>query len=742
MTNTGSDVQSASLELLNPQSGLAVNIPPPNPVVIAPGETKAVPIVINAGELPTGVYDGIQLKVTGTDGSPIYSNFKVYIVPPGTANLPDLTLASKDIRLTANNPDSTVELTADIHNQGLSAASNVTVRFYEFDNVIGETSIAEVPSGGVKSTSITVPMAGSGDYLIRVEIDPLDMIQELDETNNEACQIVQPSGSPGVTEGHILVTGSLPSKVYSGSLFSISGSAVYDLLVNGIRNTDYVVKGGAVQVTIIGNGGVEWVYGDVHTDINGNFMRYLQAPTTPGTYRIMLAVTDNTFLGKRELVFTVIDPPPPGNPPSPPNPPAAWGGSGTWTFSSGSGGSGGQGGADGTWTWAWTTPPSGGQPPQSDLWVFSEDIHFSKNNPAPGDEITVFAEIHYWAASTSLLAQNVPVNLYAIYPGTPKVKIGQTTIKSISVGAPNFGSRYVFATWKNEGQGIYLIEAEIDPSYQEPYMLNNAATRAIIVGQISSSQGAVAGQVTDALGGVGGVTINVFDSTGTALLGSTLTDSTGYYLYEDVPIGAARVVINAPAGYAPDAVMKTTTVSNQAVAIVNFFLSRAAVLHINLSPPSATNDMGLKDFSHTVTALVADSQNSPQTSIPVTFTVSGVNAGVAGTCNPVNCITNSNGQIAFTYANATHIKGSDTITASFTNNAGQVITSQPVSKAWIMKCDLDNNGKIDRNDVNIILGGRGLHLPGDSRDIDSDGWVTVNDARACVLQCTNPNCVP
>jgi hypothetical protein len=336
----------------------------------------------------------------------------------------------------------------------------------------------------------------------------------------------------------------------------------------------------------------------------------------------------------------------------------------------------------------------------------------------------------------------VPVNVYVTYPGTERMKIGQTSIGSLGVGAPDLGSRYVYATWRNQAQGIYLVEAEIDPSFQETYMLNNAATRAVIVGEIASSPGAIGGQVTDAAGGVGGVRVDVIDSNGTVLPGSTTTDSTGYYLYQDVPAGTWQVSLVPPAGFVPDALTKTATVTSNAVATVDFRLSQAPVLHIDLSPPSAVNDMGLKDYSHTVTAHVADSQNNPAMSIPVAFTVSGVNAGAAGTCNPSDCRSDSNGAVTFTYSNTRHAKGSDTITASFTSQAGQVITSQAVTKSWIMKCDQNNDGKIDKNDVSIIFGGRGLHLPGDLRDIDGDGWITVNDGRACVLQCTNTNCAP
>jgi hypothetical protein len=144
-------------------------------------------------------------------------------------------------------------------------------------------------------------MAASGDHLVRVVVDPSGAIAELDKTNNEASQIVR-INPQGPTEGNILVTGSLPSTVYADSLFNVAGQAVYAINVNGTTNTDYVVKGGAVQITVSADGGANWVYGDIHTDINGNFSKSLQAPTSPGTYHISMTVTDQTFSGTRELL--------------------------------------------------------------------------------------------------------------------------------------------------------------------------------------------------------------------------------------------------------------------------------------------------------------------------------------------------------------------------------------------------------------------------------------------------------
>jgi hypothetical protein len=57
------------------------------------------------------------------------------------------------------------------------------------------------------------------------------------------------------------------------------------------------------------------------------------------------------------------------------------------------------------------------------------------------------------------------------------------------------------------------------------------------------------------------------------------------------------------------------------------------------------------------------------------------------------------------------------------------------------RCDLDVDRDVDVDDVNAIFAARGTPaVPGDARDFDGDGIVTVNDGRACVLQCTRPNC--
>ncbi len=59
----------------------------------------------------------------------------------------------------------------------------------------------------------------------------------------------------------------------------------------------------------------------------------------------------------------------------------------------------------------------------------------------------------------------------------------------------------------------------------------------------------------------------------------------------------------------------------------------------------------------------------------------------------------------------------------------------------ITSCDIDGDGDVDRNDVNLIRAAIG-QTPGanDARDADGDGRITINDVRACTLRCTRTSC--
>lgn len=57
------------------------------------------------------------------------------------------------------------------------------------------------------------------------------------------------------------------------------------------------------------------------------------------------------------------------------------------------------------------------------------------------------------------------------------------------------------------------------------------------------------------------------------------------------------------------------------------------------------------------------------------------------------------------------------------------------------KCDANGDQMIDMSDINLIMAVLGkIAAPGDVRDLDGNGLITVNDARGCVLKCTKAKC--
>jgi uncharacterized repeat protein (TIGR02543 family) len=103
-------------------------------------------------------------------------------------------------------------------------------------------------------------------------------------------------------------------------------------------------------------------------------------------------------------------------------------------------------------------------------------------------------------------------------------------------------------------------------------------------------------------------------------------------------------------------------------------------LVISVTPLDSTNPVGT---THTVTANVHDASGAPPVAGQlVDFTVTGQNAGATGTCVPVDCRSDVNGDVSFTYADAAGA-GDDTIKASFTDAAGslQAATAQ---KHWMV----------------------------------------------------------
>ncbi|MFB3814353.1 MAG: dockerin type I domain-containing protein [Terriglobales bacterium] len=83
-------------------------------------------------------------------------------------------------------------------------------------------------------------------------------------------------------------------------------------------------------------------------------------------------------------------------------------------------------------------------------------------------------------------------------------------------------------------------------------------------------------------------------------------------------------------------------------------------------------------------------------------------------------------------------------TTLYPNTTGQspVFTNLALSKRTAAVCDVNNDGAVNRLDINLIFSTIGQTATGstDPRDADGDGKITIYDARKCVLACSKTNC--
>jgi hypothetical protein len=110
-------------------------------------------------------------------------------------------------------------LTAQVSNEGQSAAPATTVRFYDGSSPVGTAPLPELEAGGQATVSIVWDIQGAGgERTLRVSVDP---VGEFDTDNNQAQTVVTlPRLSSGlsVPSPHIQVGGTATIRVWLENL--------------------------------------------------------------------------------------------------------------------------------------------------------------------------------------------------------------------------------------------------------------------------------------------------------------------------------------------------------------------------------------------------------------------------------------------------------------------------------------------------------------------------------------------
>jgi uncharacterized protein len=89
----------------------------------------------------------------------------------------------------------------------------------------------------------------------------------------------------------------------------------------------------------------------------------------------------------------------------------------------------------------------------------------------------------------------------------------------------------------------------------------------------------------------------------------------------------------------------------------------------------------------------------------------------------------------------TEFKSASQISTFYADNAYRSSDHDPLVVSIKLVIDLDSDGDVDLNDIKIINAALNTTAsPFDQRDINGDGIINLNDARALTLQCTRPRC--
>jgi CARDB/SdrD B-like domain len=534
-------------------SGLEISPSVQNISLNALGQAD-VTLNLTAGNVATGDYYA-SFRIESREHDAILTNkLRLCVLPAGSLILPDLEIASEDIKTIVDAQGKSTAVSFDLHNRGGSSAIDVHYYCFDFDKLISEGSVSAIHRDERHTIEIPIEVGSTGDgnHLIRVLIDPENLIRERDKTNNEASQTFSPQDSGSNFSGGIAINAFIPTVVYSGDGFIISGSANYDITIDGVRYTDYMVKGARVEVSLDGiqaNSG--------HTTADGDFALPFIAPSSPGKYSGRMTVSDRTFTATKQFVITVeprqsITPPPPSYPINgTPN-------GGSWV-------------PDSSGEIKWISH-DGTYIETRNVSIYSEDISFSNDNPSSGDTVSICAVVRSWGSNSALPAQNIPVTLLATRLGSGATTIGKLLIKNVGP----LDSRTVTTSCIFKQDGVYIIEADISSTLQDDNPGDDAATRAIIVGHIRSSSGVASGQVIGPEGGMSGIEIQIYDSTGTTLVSSTLSGDKGTFLFDILQIGTYQVRCIVPSQYTCDTAQRTITIVDQKVTQFNFVLGSKA----------------------------------------------------------------------------------------------------------------------------------------------------------------------
>lgn len=198
----------------------------------------------------------------------------------------DLRLFANDITFSHPNPapGQQFTLTARITNSTAVPATNVPIRLYRDTIPLMDLVLPSIAAYGTATISQTLSFVDEGFYPIKVWIDSVNTIGDINPLNNYAIRPII-VGNP-ILPGKIIVTAKATVQRCPQLVVVISGTAKYD----GTSTATNVAGG---TVTIEANGQTI----TTTTDVNGNYSYALTGVTCGGNFEYKTTVTDYTLTG-------------------------------------------------------------------------------------------------------------------------------------------------------------------------------------------------------------------------------------------------------------------------------------------------------------------------------------------------------------------------------------------------------------------------------------------------------------
>ncbi|MFH1721445.1 MAG: CARDB domain-containing protein [Candidatus Altiarchaeota archaeon] len=348
----------------------------------------------------------------------------IYVSP---INAPDLTSTSANITFSPQSPVSGQQntVTANIYNLGLTAASQVKVRFYDgapgpSTQIGSEQTISSLSVGTNETVSIAWSPQTSAGHNIYVSIDPSNLIDETNEQNNQINKTISVLGRPDLNVSSAAISFNESNPV-SGGYFTLVAT-----IGNGGEGSASSVTvefwdGNLSTGTLIGSKIISQILGGQTQSTN------LSWNTTSGIHEIFVKVDpsnsinesdENNNLASKNITVLALP----------------------------------------------------------DLWVEGTQITFNTSTIAVDENVTIYAVIQN---SGQANATNVLVQFSEGLPASDSQIGGNLTIASL----PGQGNASVNVSWVPNSSGFHNVFVVVDPSNAivESNENNNFANRTLTV---------------------------------------------------------------------------------------------------------------------------------------------------------------------------------------------------------------------------------------------------------------------